>query len=397
MKVYYGWVILSVIILIEGLSGFGRTASFSPFLKDLCHDLTLTSSQICGAYGIANLVSGFFLPKIGKFYDQKKASYFLVLFIFCFGLAFLGLSFLKFLLLPSFLNFCCLFICFLGIRISVQSYALTGRCIIASWFQAKRGLATGISCLALSLIASSMPWINLQLHKRFVWQNIWLIIGLTWIVIMPWLARLVKKAPHKSLRPDIRNRKLQFRRELFPIFLLIMAALLFKAFQTTSLAFHLVAICEELGTNTERVTLALMCTPITTALAIFITGHFFEKIGAKTVLGLFFLLDIMLLFLVKHIASTTGILALFCIAAGSYWGLRQIIAYMVIPKLFGVQSIGAINGWASSCLCLGSSIGPFIFGLLHDFCSYQFALNICVYISIVFLLAFLRIQRHIPS
>ena len=68
----YGWIVLILITLIEACSGFGRTSSLSPYVKDLCIDLDLTRSQLSGAYTLANLFAGFLLPFIGKFYDKLR-------------------------------------------------------------------------------------------------------------------------------------------------------------------------------------------------------------------------------------------------------------------------------------------------------------------------------------
>ena len=51
----YRWITLLIVVLIEGLSGLGRSASFSPFLKDIVADLSVTMVQISFAYGIVRL------------------------------------------------------------------------------------------------------------------------------------------------------------------------------------------------------------------------------------------------------------------------------------------------------------------------------------------------------
>lgn len=390
---FYGWMALVLITLLEGFSGFGRTASLSPFLKDLCRDLCLTSAQISGAYMLANLFAGCLLPKIGRWYDQKASQLFLGTFTLIFGISFVGLSLLKEIHGSIGCNFLIFLFCFIGIRTAVNAYTLTGRSMIAAWFSENRGFATGISCFLLSVIASAMPWLNYRLHQYFCWHHIWLIIGLFWMFFMPLICLGIKK-PKDFTSTTQSTPKAAFPQN--PVFWLIMVALFFKAFQNTSLAFHLIPICEELGARTEQVTLCLITTPITTCLTTFIVGNFFEKIGPRRTLLWFLFMDVLLLGLFKCVATLQAIYG-FALVAGIYWGLRQIVAYMVIPKLFGIRSIGTINGWASSSLCMGSSIGPFAFSLVKTYTSYQMALTFCFIFSCILFIIGLSMRRKITN
>ena len=169
--------------------------------------------------------------------------------------------------------------------------------------------------------------------------------------------------------------------------------LFFKAFQMTALAFHLVPMCEAFGARAENVTLCLMGTPVITILTTFVAGHFFEKIGVRNTLFLFLLLDISLLYSFQYIANNF-ILCVYGLTAGAYWGMRQILAYMVLPKIFGTKFIGTINGRASACLCLGSATGPYFFAKCHEAHSYLFALNLCQGFAVLLLLICFLLQKH---
>ena len=368
-----GWFILLIITLIEGLAGFGRTTALSPFLKDLCHDLSLTTAQISGAYTLANLLAGFFLPKIGLAYDNKSPVHFMRFYICLFGGAFIVLSMLKFLELHAFFNFCLFALGFAAIRASIHAYAVVGRSTTAVWFDKNRGIATGMSCFILSLIAGTVPWLNFQIHKYYEWFQLWLVVGVLWIVFLFGVCNFVQKpsnctnkskAPIKKARGDFIKR---------PVFWIIMAALFLKAFQNTGVAFHLIPMCEDLGANPELVAKSLIPIAVITNVMTFLCGYFFEKIGSKHSVFLFLLLDCFYVFCLKNIANHYALWG-FVFVAGCYWGMNQIVTYMVLPNIFGTRYIGTINGWASSCMCLGSSLGPFIIGLIKEFSSYSMAL-----------------------
>lgn len=399
-----GWRVLFIVVLIEGLSGFGRTGSFSPFLKEVCRDLALTSAQISAAYGIANLFTGFLLPHIGRYYDRCSSTRFLRIFIVIFGSAFILLSSLKCLPTQPWSKLLLLFLCFAGIRMSVQSYMLTVRCMISTWFTTHRGFATGLTCLLLASIASSMPWLSLQASYHFSWNHFWLTLGILWISMMMILARWVRKTNSTTLpsskplengtpHPFLPTHRFEPSFEKSAAFFFIMTILFFKAFQMTSLSFHLIPMCEEFGAKPEQVTLCLIGTPIVTIFTTFVVGHFFETIGVRTSLLTFLLLDILLLFCFPYIREVP-ILCAYGIAAGAYWGMRQILAYMILPKIFGTQTIGTVNGWASACLCLGSATGPYVFAKLHAWHSYALALQCCQGFSLFLLLIFVFIGKH---
>lgn len=378
----YGWIVLILITLIEACSGFGRTSSLSPYVKDLCVDLDLTRSQLSGAYTLANLFAGFLLPLIGKFYDKYTTSNFLRIHIAIFGSAFFTLSMLPFLHFSNFGNFIAFIACFSCVRSSVHAYGVVGHSMIATWFAQKRGFATGITCLVLSTIASAMPWINLQLHQFFRWQHIWLTVAICWFCFALPICGFIKKPKHaivsskREAHFELNSIK-QFLKQ--PIFWLILAALFFRASQNTGIAFHLIPICEELGAPSQQVTFCFMIISIFSILTTFTFGHYLDKWGIQWSLVIFLLADFLSLLALRFIGHS-GAIYFYILFGGLYWGLAQVVTYMIVPKIFGVKWIGTINGCVSASTCLGSSLGPLMLGLIKDHSTYALGLSgfICI-------------------
>ena len=92
MKIRSSVGILTALTFLEGLSAFGRTSAFSPFLPSLCSDLSLSMTQIGGAYMLANLIAGLLLPSVGRSYDRCKLSYFIFVSVLVFSFSFVLLS-----------------------------------------------------------------------------------------------------------------------------------------------------------------------------------------------------------------------------------------------------------------------------------------------------------------
>ena len=382
---FYCWFVLLIITLIQAFSEFGRTPALSPILEGLSKDLLLSYAQVGGAYTIANGLATLVLPFVGKTYDMYSTSHFLRIYILTFGGSFCSLGILKYLNLSSWWNFIIFLVGFAFVRISVHAYTIAGRCIIAVFFDKNRGLATGISYFFVSATASSTPWIIHRLNSFLQWQQIWLLLGLIWLSIVLFACNFIPRCPRNTYvqtnycNPSTRS----FSKFYYnPLYWLIAIMLTFKAFQNTGIAFYLVPICRELGANVEKVTVGFMLISLTTFLVTFIVGHFFEKIKTKWIFLSFLLSDILYLSVLIFLKNN-NLIFLFVLFGGFYWGLNQIVVYMTLPKIFGLKSIGTINGIISSFICLGSSMAPFIIGLFKTYSSYKMALLVCLFMSIL--------------
>ena len=467
---------LVVLTLLEGLSAFGRSSAFSPFLSSMCSDLSLSMTQISGAYMLANLVAGLCLPLVGRCYDRRELSYFVFLFnLICAGsfvaiskldvgvagrrneyhpvglpkaiigqwimqgLARVGITesmVLSWLLMFCFtglvISFCgnfkikrriakgfifftvfqflstiftptcfsglyplaILWIAFIGIRISVQAYALAGRSVLATHFSQRRGLATGCVQLFLTVITASTPVICYNISQHWTWGSFFFVLGSSVLSIAIIIGDCLRgKKPSQPSEAVPIQRFFCGSRALF-VFIWVM--LFFRNAQNSGIAFHLVPMCRDFGVNPKTVSAAFMPISLLAVGLTFLFGHCFKRIGVRSFLGLFLLSDAGMLYAVKHI-DADGMLWLFIACTGIYWGINNIIASMVIPVLFGVRRIGFLNGFAFGAVSLGSAAGPFYFGVMKDAASYQSALTLCIGGVGVLLCLFALLQNRIQS
>lgn len=387
MRFSVGWVVLLVVTILEGLSGFGRTAALSPFLNDLCKDLSLSRTQISGAYSFAHLTTMFLLPYIGRFFDRVSLSCFLRTFVVLFSVTFMGMSGLS--NGPLWMKVGVLWLGYTGIRVSLHSYSIAGRSTIALWFSKRRGMAIGMYTLCTMIIGSAMPSMAYALQQRFSWSTVWFGIGALWLGM--WYVCSFAKKPetnYTNIRSDASSNEPSYHPVLFYF---IMVTLFFKAFQNTGLALHWVPMCHEFGANAKQVSFCFLPMAAISIGSTFLFGHVFKNMGAEIALFLFLMADFGMLCAAKMIATTVGLCA-FIGFNGLYWGLNNVVATLVLPLLFGVKKIGALHGWAYAFVSFGSSVGSFYFGWMSDHASYQFGLSLCIAFSI-FLLFFLCIVR----
>ncbi len=387
-------VVLLIVTMLEGLSGFGRTAALSPFLNDLCRDLSLSRTQISGAYSFAHLATMFLLPRIGRFFDRVPLSCFLRTFVILFSAAFIGMSSLANGGSPLWLKIGVLGLGYTFIRMSVHSYSIAGRSTIALWFSRRRGAAIGTYTLCTTIIGSAMPSMAYALQQRFSWSRVWFGIGALWFG-MWYLCSFAKKPESNcsNIRSDSSPNEPSYRPVLFYF---IMITLFFKAFQNTGIALHWMPMCHEFGANAKQVSFCFLPIAAISIGSTFIFGHFFKKIGAEVALFLFLIADVGMLCATKMIATTVG-LCTFIGFNGLYWGLNHVVATLVLPLLFGVKNIGALHGWAYAFVSFGSSVGSFYFGWMGDHASYQFGLSLCIAFSLFLLLFLCTIRKQIRS
>lgn len=387
---YAGCWVLALVIFLEGFSAFGRTSALSPFLKSLCGDLSLSMTQITGAYSFANIVAGFLLPYVGYGYHRQRASRFMMIFVLLFSASLLGWSQLSY--RSSIVNFGCMGLLFTGIRLSVQAYRIVEKSMIAVWFSKRRGWATGCSELILTLFLSVTPSICYSLSQQMTWRTFTQLLGFLWLLWFPFCFVIRKPSDiGASSQQPLSGREVQPSRLWF--FLLF--TLFWKNFQNSGIAFHLVSLCHEFQVDPKRISIAFIPIATEAVLVTFVLGHFFSQIGSKRSLWVFLVSNIGMLVAIQKFSSP-GMINLFIACTGMYWGINNVIATMVIPELFGISTISIRQGWVYSAATLGSALGPFYFGVMKDFLSYQTGLQICTAIVCWLCFMFLKIQKNIP-
>ena len=86
-RIFYGWVILVVVMLGMLGTGLGQSHLIGIFFDSLATDLELPRTSGAAAYGIATLVAAFLLPQVGKLVDRFGAAGLMWILVLCLGLA----------------------------------------------------------------------------------------------------------------------------------------------------------------------------------------------------------------------------------------------------------------------------------------------------------------------
>lgn len=388
---FYGYVVVVAGTLGIVMSAPGQTIGVSVFTDPLLEALALSRSQLSLAYLVGTLASGLIIARAGRLYDRcggrvlatASAAALAVVLVYMAATptiaARLGSLFAPQARLA--VTFSVLALGFFLLRFSGQGMlTLASRTMVMEWFAARRGMANAVMGVSISFGFSAAPAAFDALIRRSGWQGAWRILALVLaaFALLAWLVfrrrpedyDLVPDGPaargaatgdsrHQGRDFSLREAQRTYTFWVFALVLVLAGALI------TAFTFHIVSIFDDAQLSRDR------------AVAVFIPAAF-VSVGAGIVGSL--VSDYIKL---KYLAmvSTAGA-ALLCISlsvpthAAAYWGviaglgLMQgmfgILSNVSWPRFFGRSNLGAISGFATALMVIGTALGPYLFSFARD-------------------------------
>ena len=201
-RFYYGWII-AVATMITGIcTSPGQTYGISSFNSSFRDSLSLSDTQLTGAYMLGTLLAALPMTYIGALFDRYGGKRTLGAVVFVFGLACFATS--------RATGVVTLFGCFLLLRMCGQgAMGLIAQNTDAMWFNRRLGTVTGmkrvVSAMAVGLVPSATVW----LIARVGWRPAYAILGgIVWVVMGGILLFVFVDRPEKvGLRPDGNGRE----------------------------------------------------------------------------------------------------------------------------------------------------------------------------------------------
>ncbi len=402
---FYGLVILLAGSLGIFMSIPGQTMGVSVFTDPLLDVLNISRDELSLAYMFGTIISSFLLPWAGKKYDQWGARTLAILASTGLGFILLVLSYIDKLLFQvlqvteSFLILLLLTGCFLLLRFFGQGVlTMTSRNMMMEWFDKRRGLATGISNVFVSIAFSISPIWLYYLISEYAWSGAWRILAVIAGIAFPIFAFLIfRDRPEDSgLKPDGgfkgSSRK---SKHLYPVvkqfdkreavlnysFWIFSLLLAMQGLYITGFTFHVISIFGESGLSEQEAIRIFLpssgAAAIITLVASSISDHIplkyiaiLKGIGACVGIIGFILLS-----------SWSGAYYLIIIGQGVMTGLFAVLNSVSWPRYFGRRHLGAITGQVTMMMVFASALGPILFSLsLSKFGSYQLAGWVCLII-----------------
>lgn len=356
--------------------GLGSSAIFfytqGLFLKSLSTEFGWTRSQASvmpTLYGLALAATG---PLCGLAVDRFGVRRVTSISILCLSLGFYGLSVMN----GSLLQFgaIVLFVAIFGSATSAVPYVR----LVGSWFDAKRGLAIGITMMGPGFAALIAP----RLVGAYLTENGWraayqalaALVLLALPLVLLW-GRDRGRGDHSRARAEARPvTGLTFRQAASQRrFWVLGVTFTLAGAAIAGLVPHFIPMLQDQGMTPAQAGAAFGWAGLAIIGGRFLTGflcdHFFAPLIGTAVLGLVTLGCVGLAVFGPSFAVVGALLI------GLGMGAEiDLVAYMS-ARYFGLRSYGAILGFQYGLFALGAGLGPLLNGYLFDrFGNYQVAL-----------------------
>jgi len=381
-------------------SSFGQSFFIGLFNSSIRDALSITHGQFGSIYASATLLSSFILVWIGKKIDDinilKFASYVVALLaISCF--LFSRISSVFFLFFSIFL-----------MRLSGQGLmSHTATTTIARFFEKSRGRALSTTWLGLSLAEFILPLLIVFLLTFLDWRNIWILISIFVIVVLPIISfSLVKNIKLDSREvsniKDVEKKAIKqwTRIEVlkdYRFYIVCLSMLAMPSIATGTFVYQsFIASSKNWGPYV--IAQSFMVYSILSVITLFLTGFLIDKFSSRKLL---IYMNIPLLFstFVLYYFNSPISSFVFLGLIGISNGLANILGSATWAEIYGVKYIGSIKALTTAFMVFSTAIGTASFGILIDnsFTVEQIALVSGSYILIAITLLFLIKNKLNPQ
>ena len=402
----------------------GQTMGVGVFSEYLISKTGLNRIELSFAYMLGTILSSLILPFAGKLLDRIGGR----MMILATGIG-LGVSLLFFAqtvtlinslspvfsgFLPhSFLALLVMTLAFMLLRQFGQGImAMVSRNVLAKWFDAKRGLVTGISGIFVSFGFSAAPLVINILINWFGFLDTILLLSATCgfgMALLGWLffrdrpeecglfmdGSTKAKASEHATTPE-RDSTLYdaVRSYNFWIFCLGMCS---SSLIVTGFTFHIDSIAQTSGLSRTEAYSIFLPMSLVSVVSYFLSGWASDRMSLKYLLiTLLASLSIGCLGMLAFETHWSRIIVIICFGVqGGLWGCLSLVTW---PRFYGRKHLGAISGLFMSCQVFASAIGPPIFGASEYFTgNYHNAAWVMAMLNMVLLIGSFRARSFYRS
>jgi len=373
-------------------SSFGQSFFLGLFNSSIRDTLSITHGQFGSIYASATLLSSLILVWVGKKIDDinilKFASYVVALLaISCF--LFSKITSVVFLFFSIFL-----------MRLSGQGLmSHTATTTIARFFEKSRGRALSTTWLGLSLAEFILPLLIIFLLSFLDWRNIWILISIFVVVILPIISfPLVKNIKldsreTSSIKQEEQKKIKQWERSEvlkdYRFYVICLSMLAMPSIATGTFVYQSFIVSSK-NWGPYVIAQSFMVYSILSVITLFLSGFLIDKFSSRKLLiymniPLFF--STLVLYYFNSPISSFFFLGLIGISNG----LANVLGSATWAEIYGVKYIGSIKALTTAFMVFSTAFGTALFGILIDnsFSIEQIALVSGSYILIALSLLFL--------
>jgi MFS family permease len=361
MKLFYGWVIVAVGIVITCV-GFGAMLTLSIFLQPMAEAMGWTRTGIAMAAMLNFLCMG-----LGAFVWGTLSDRYGTRLVVLSGGALLGLGMVLASQATTLLRFQLLYGVIVGLAAGSFYAPLTA--VTAKWFTQHRSLAVALVSAGLSMGSTVMAPLARWMITTYDWRAaMWMLGDLVWLVVVP-AAFLVRNPPKAAGGPATVASPGQD---------LTMAQVVrtpqFAAIALTHFAccaahsgpiFHMVSHAIDRGVPAMAAATVLSAAGLAGLIGKIGCGVFADRVGAKRTLVAGLALQAVAISLYLLAGGLPSFYALALVFGFAYGGVMPLYAILV-REYFGERNMGSAFGAVSMAATLGMALGPWIGGAIFD-------------------------------
>jgi MFS family permease len=374
---FYGWIMLPIAMIIQVATSPGQTHGVSVFNPSFRESLSLSHSELTGAYMAGTLLASLPMVYIGSLMDRYGPRRTLAWVTVLFSIACAGVSRVT--------GFATLFLAFLFLRMLGQgAMSMLAQNTMAMWFNRRLGLASGIKSLAMAASLGAIPSFHLWLIQNFGWQTAYAILGvLICVTTLPLLAVFYRNRPEDVGQvPDGLPRiPLQQKGTAAAptdevgdnlstaartrAFWIVAACMASWSAIGTGIIFNIVPLFIDHGLLETDAARMFTTLAISSGLAMFAGGVLADRLP----------LNLLLSASMGGMAGSIGLLLtmstvmdshIFALGMGGSQGLMMAVGSTVWVRYYGRTHLGKIRGSLTTVGVAASSFGPFLMGAAYD-------------------------------
>jgi predicted MFS family arabinose efflux permease len=381
-------------------SSFGQSFFLGLFNSSIRDALSITHGQFGSIYASATLLSSFILVWVGKKIDDfnilKFASYVIALLaISCF--LFSKISSVAFLFLSIFL-----------MRLSGQGLmSHTATTTISRFFEKTRGRALSTTWLGLSLAEFILPLLIIFLLTFVDWRNIWIVISIFVIVVLPIITfSLVKNIKLDSRETvnlnDIKTKKIkQWKRSEvlkdYRFYIICLTMLAMPSIATGTFVYQSFIVSSK-NWGPYVIAQSFMVYSILSVITLFLSGFLIDKFSSRKLL-IYMNIPLLVATFVLYYFNSPFSSFVFLGLIGVSNGLSNVLGSATWAEIYGVKYIGSIKALTTAFMVFSTAFGTALFGILIDnsFSIEQIALVSGSYVLIAIALLFFIKKKLNPQ
>jgi MFS family permease len=372
---FYGWLMVPIAVIAQAVTGVGQTYGISVFNPSLLKTINISLSALTGAYMAGTLMASLPQPYIGSLMDRFGIRRTMTVVVILLGCACIFFSRVD--------SFVTLLIGFFFLRLLGQgALSLLSGNIPAMWFREKLGRVTGIVSGGFSISMAVLPAFFLFLINSVGWRGAYLRLGfLVWMIMLPLLLLLFRNNPaevNQSL-DGISSSETNFIQEgviggasfsmkeaqRTPAYWIMLFNSALWALVITAIFFNLLSIFNSMGIPDQVAATTFTTYAVASLLTQLIAGSIADRSPLQHLL---FVCMITLAggVLVLSMAENTWLAHSYAVLVGISTGLIALVGGTMFARYFGRKYLGTLRGGVLTAQVAGSSLGPFITGIIFD-------------------------------